>query len=210
MSGLDAPKGIRIHDGKLWVSDIDRVHCIDLKNPTEKKTIIIADAKFLNDIAIDPTGIVYVSDMITNRIHSISNNVSSVFVEGDQLEAPNGLLVQPPYLRVVGWGQGLQPDFSTKKMGSLYNINLKTKKKSKVTDPFGNLDGLEALNPKIGGFIVSDWMNGNIYRTTKSSKPILVYEGQPGTADIGHVSKEGILLVPQMKANMLTAYKTDF
>ncbi len=207
--GLDAPKGIRIHAGKLWVSDIDRVLMIDVKNPKERQVISIPGSKFLNDVAIDANGTVYVSDMMTNRIHSIEKGVASVFVEGDQLESPNGLLVQPPYLRVVGWGTGMQSDFTTKTQGSLYNINLKTKKKSKVTDAFGNLDGVEALGRQQGGFLVSDWMNGKIFRTTKSSKPTLLLDGLQGSADIGYILKSKILLVPQMKASKLTAYKVN-
>ncbi|MCX6125463.1 MAG: hypothetical protein NTV34_12055 [Proteobacteria bacterium] len=206
-SGLNAPKGIRIFKGKLWVTDIDRVVVFDVNDPKITSSIEIPSAKFLNDLAIGPDGTVYVSDMKVSRIHTIKDGKVSLFAEGSQLESPNGLLVIPPYLHVAGWGTDLQADFSTKTLGCLYNISLKTKRQTKVTEAFGNLDGLEAAGPKLQGFLVSDWKAGKIYHTGKSKIPTLILEGLEGAADIGFIAKSKILLVPEMKANRLRAYQ---
>ncbi len=53
-SGLNAPKGMRALAGKLYVSDINRVHTIDIATGKILSTVDIKDAKFLNDVAINP------------------------------------------------------------------------------------------------------------------------------------------------------------
>ena len=32
VTGLNAPKGLRSHDGTLWISDIDRVVAVDIES----------------------------------------------------------------------------------------------------------------------------------------------------------------------------------
>lgn len=205
--GLNAPKGMRSKGGKLWVSDIDRVLKFDVKTKKLEKTFDVAGAKFLNDVAIDANGNVYVSDTMTNKIHVIKGDKVEVFIEGKEVEAPNGLLVGGPYLRVVTWGTGVKEDWSAKAPGVAYNINLKTKKKTPLLEPLGQLDGIEVLNKKLGGMVVSDWVKGNVYRTSKSLKPVeTLLEGLKGAADIGYIADQNLLLVPEMGANKVTAY----
>jgi hypothetical protein len=68
VAGMDAPKGMGIFNGKLYVSDIDRVHEIDIASAKITNTYKYDSAKFLNDITIDSTGIVYVSDSNAGNI----------------------------------------------------------------------------------------------------------------------------------------------
>ena len=207
ISGLHAPKGIRVAQGVLWVSDIDRILAYRIADGKKVSDIFVPGSKFLNDVAIAKNGDVYVSDMLTSKIHRVKNgeNKATVFVEGLSWESPNGLLVQEPYLRVAAWGREIQADFSVKKPGSLYNINLATGKRSDIFAHVGNLDGLEALG-QLEGFVVSDWVSGKVYTTSKQP-PVVLLEGLKGSADVGYIQKHQILLVPEMGANKLTAYK---
>jgi outer membrane protein assembly factor BamB len=65
---LNAPKGLRSYQGTLWVTDIDRVLAIDIKTGQIKHTIAVEGAKFLNDVAVDNDGVVYVSEMHDSKI----------------------------------------------------------------------------------------------------------------------------------------------
>jgi len=203
---LDAPKGIRTFKNVLWVTDIDRVVSIDLKTAKQLQSIEIEGAKFLNDVAIAKNGDVFVSDTAGNRIHRITDGKAEVFLEGPKLEAPNGLLVQEPYLRVAGWGTGVGPDLSTTGPGSLYKVHLETKKVTFEMSALGNLDGIELGFGGVKGVFLSDWVKGVIFYTAGPLPETPLLAGIEGAADIGTIPQDELLLVPSMAANTVTAY----
>ena len=59
---LDAPKGMGVANGVLYVADISVVRMFDAKTGAPKGDVAIPGATFLNDIATGPDGKVYVSD----------------------------------------------------------------------------------------------------------------------------------------------------
>ena len=69
VEGLDAPKGLRSHDGTLWVADIDRLIGISIETGEIVSEVAIDGAVFLNDVATGDDGTVYVSDMLARIIH---------------------------------------------------------------------------------------------------------------------------------------------
>ncbi|MCD4692290.1 MAG: hypothetical protein K8R79_05210, partial [Calditrichales bacterium] len=71
---LNAPKGMGVFKGKLYVSDIDQVVEIDIDKSKILKRYEADGAKFLNDISIDKSGNVYISDMVANRIYRLKND----------------------------------------------------------------------------------------------------------------------------------------
>ncbi len=94
VTGLNAPKGLRSVDDTLWVADIDEVVAVDIRRGVITSRVRVEGAQFLNDLATDADGTVYVSDSAQSRIYMVKDGRSSVFVEGaDIVEQPNGLLV---------------------------------------------------------------------------------------------------------------------
>lgn len=206
VKGLDAPKGMRSYKGSLWVSDIDRVHEISLKEGKIKNTLSIPGSVFLNDVAVDQEGSVYVSDMIGTKIYKIQDGKHSVFAEGPDLESPNGLLVDEGNLLVAAWGLS-KADFSTKIPGRLYSLDLKTKaRKNIVPAPFANLDGLEKAK---AGFWVSDWVAGKLFLIDAKGESTLLIDGLKGPGDLAYISEKQLLIVPRMGENTVTAYNTS-
>src|SRR5690349_3713709 len=86
VKGMDAPKGMGLNDGKLYVTDIDRVHEIDTKTAKITRTYPVAGAKFLNDIAVDGAK-VYVSDSGGGSVYLIEDGKLSTFMQN--LQGPN-------------------------------------------------------------------------------------------------------------------------
>ena len=204
VTGLNSPKGLRSHGGTLWVSAVDEVVAIDIASGTIKSRISIDGAKFLNDVATGSDGTVYVSDMATSKIHRIKDGKASTFAEGDRLEHPNGLLVEGDSLVVAAWGKP-EADFSTKVPGHLYRLNLATGAKTLITSrPTGNLDGLESDGR--GGYIVSDWMAGKIFRIASNGETRLIKQFKQGAADIAYLPASQTLIVPHMLENRVQAY----
>jgi hypothetical protein len=204
VSGLNAPKGLRSHQGTLWTADIDEIVGINIETAQITSKVKVEGAQFLNDVATGSDGTVYVSDMMGNRIYALKDGKVSVFAEGEDLEYPNGLLVEGNSLVVGAWGKP-EPDFSTKIPGRIYKLDLKTKKKALVTpDPAGNFDGLESDGK--GGYIVSDYLAGKILRVSSDGKMETVTQFTPGAADIGFAAGRNLLIVPHMNENKVAAY----
>jgi hypothetical protein len=201
--GLNAPKGLRSHGGTLWVSDLDQVVGFDIATGKEKARIAIEGAKFLNDLATGPDGTVYVNDMHASKIYAIKDGKASLFAEGDDLEHPNGILVEGDSLIMCGWGTigNVEP----KTLGRLYKLDLKSKKKTLITkEPTGNLDGVESDGH--GGYIVTDWVAGKVMRIGGDGKvTLLLKHDKNGTADHAYFPKERLLVLPLMLDNKVQA-----
>jgi sugar lactone lactonase YvrE len=204
VGGLNAPKGMRDVNGRLWVSDIDEVVEIDLADAKIIRRVKVKGAKFLNDVAISGSK-VFVSDTVGNSIYVIENGKAKVFVSGDFLGHPNGLLMHQGKLVVTSWGADMKPDWSSTILGHVYSLDLKTKKQTFISkSPLGNLDGLEFDGTD---FIVSDWMSGKVYKVTSLGESTEVFSGKKGLADIGLIDGGKTLLVPSMLESKVFAKK---
>jgi sugar lactone lactonase YvrE len=204
VTGLNAPKGLRSYKGTLWTADIDEVVGIDIATGRVASKLKIDGAQFLNDVAVGDDGTVYVSDTMLSKIYAVKDGKAAVFAEGDDIEYPNGLLVDGDRLIVAGWGKP-EADFTTKVPGRLFALDLKTKKKTLITPrPFGNIDGLE-LDGR-GGYIITDYQKGLLVHVTSNGESKTLKEFKPGTADLAFVPGRNIAIVPHMNENKIVAY----
>lgn len=205
VTGLNAPKGLRACQGTLWTADLDDVVGVDVASGRVTARVKIAGAQFLNDVACDTGGTVYVSDMMANRIYAVKNGKADVFAEGAQLEFPNGLLVEGDRLIVAGWGSQPKADFTTDVPGHLFALNLQTKAKTLITRmPVGNLDGVESDGR--GGYVVSDYIAGRLFQVSSTGESREIGRFGAGAADIGVVPDADLVVVPHMNDNKVAAY----
>lgn len=194
ITGLNAPKGMAMYKGKLYVADLDVIHAIDVATAKIIETVTIPDAIFLNDIAIDKKGMIYVSDTRTNKIHQIANGKSNVYL--DQVTAANGIKFINNELHVLSGSQLLKFD--------------KHKNKKVIAEGLEKSgDGLESLGN--GDFIVTCWA-GIIYHIQKNGTKhkLLDVQGIMNTADICYDGTNKMLYVPTFNANSVIAYKVQF
>ena len=204
VTGLNAPKGLRGCQGTLWTADLDEVIGIDIESGSISSRVTVPDAQFLNDVACGPDGTVYVSDMFANRIHAIQGDTLSLFAEGEQLEWPNGLLVEGSQLVVGGWGQP-GADFTTEVPGRLFTLDLATKEKTLITpEPFANIDGVESDGR--GGYIITDWVAGKVLQVGGDGEVRELRTFEPGTADHAFLPEGNVLILPHMSENRIGAY----
>ncbi|MER8765328.1 MULTISPECIES: ATP/GTP-binding protein [unclassified Mesorhizobium] len=205
--GMDAPKGMAIVGGKLYVADLTHVRVVDLASGKLTSTIDVPNAVFLNDMTADASGKVYVTDMLADTIYRIDRDRPELFVRDAALASPNGIFADGGRLIVASWGKGIKPDFSTAEPGGLLSVDLATKAVSPLTgaEKFANLDGVVAIG---GSIYATAYMTGTLYRYKAGSAPQVVATFKPGSADIGTDGRSTIF-VPLMNEGEVSALGLD-
>ena len=199
--GMDDPKGLAMIGDKLYVADKNRVLEVSTDGTWQVYGAQMAfpgTPVFLNDIATDKLGNLYVSDSGDLKsgglIYKIAKGGAPITVIADSknpdILAPNGLLFE-------GRNNLLSVDFES---GILYRVNLSTGATSKIAEGFGGGDGM--VKTKAGKIIISDWKNGKIYELV-AGKARLMKDGYKAAADIAITNDGKYLMVPDMKAGEL-------
>jgi hypothetical protein len=202
VTGLNAPKGMRVHGDTLWVSDIDELVAINRKTGKVEKRITADGAKFLNDVAVSKDGTVYVTDTRASRVYSCDGEKCTLVAEGEAMENPNGCLVHEGKLLVGGFGSGGDNPV----LGHLFVLDPKTKEKTLLTkETVAHIDGLESDGQ--GGFVISDWLLGKVSHIGKDGKVTTLLELGQGTADIAYLPEQKLLILPRMLDNKVEAYE---
>ena len=191
VTGLNAPKGMAAKDNLLYVSDIDHLVIIDIAKAKVISRIAAEGAVFLNDVAVNPAGDVFVSDTRINKIYQLKNGKLDVFLEN--VVNANGLAFVKSRM-LVGAGKELQQVDKDKTI-------------SVITSGFAeNIDGIEPVAKKT--FVVSCWP-GLVYLVTNGKLTQLIDSraDKINTADIGFVPGKKLVLVPNFFKNTVTAYQ---
>lgn len=205
-SGLNAPKGLAIVGDLLYVADIDTLRVFDVMNGKQVASYIAPAAKFLNDVAADSDGNVYVSDFLDDAIYRLADGDFALWVKDVALQEPNGLLAEDGRLVVGAWGE-MTDGFATEVPGHLKTIDLKTRAIASLGSgkAVGNLDGVESDDN--GNYFVSDWYNGGLFRIDASGNADKLLTLEQGSADIGVIPAKNLVLVPMMKNGTVRAYQ---
>ncbi|MBS1952331.1 MAG: periplasmic ATP/GTP-binding protein [Cytophagales bacterium] len=194
VEGLDAPKGMGLHNGKLYVADISKVTEIDIATGKIVNHFDVEGAKFLNDITVTSKGVVYISDTQTGKIHSLISGKIATYYESAELNGVNGLLSEGNDLYVVNFTNGKNYKLSQDKKLSLFA----------TTAP-----GADGVVPFRQGYLVSSW-NGEIDHVSNKGVTTQLLDTKNkkiNSADIDYDAKTKTLFVPTFYANSIMAYE---
>lgn len=206
ITGLDAPKGLALRKGKLYVADIDQLVEIDVKDGKILKKYPAKDAVFLNDVVASNDDQVFVSDTGTNTIWRLADGKFEVWLKDDKLTGPNGLLIQGDQMIVAGFGK--MGANGPEGPGPLLSVALADKSIKIIGDALGNLDGLEALDAT--HFLITDYMAGGLFSAdAETGKMEKILPLPSGSADLTYIPASKTVLIPLMNDNKLVAYKLD-
>ena len=207
VSGLNAPKGLGLRNGTLYAADINQVAEIDIETGKVLNTHEAPGAAFLHDVAVHKDGRVFISDMLENQIWVLEDGTLSLWLDSSALDHPNGLLAEDGRLVVASWGKP-NNDFSTEVPGTLVAVDYKTKNVTKIgKEPVGNLDGVEPDGK--GGFLVTDWFNGGLYRFAPDGRSKKLLDLNKGSADLLVTDGGTLAIIPMMLDNKVSAYKVQ-
>jgi glucose/arabinose dehydrogenase len=141
--GLDAPKGIALVGDLLYVADINDIVVIAAADGSLLRRIAAPGARFLNDLAVTPDGLVLAADSDTRRIYALRDGAAEIWLKHDLLESANGLLPEPERVIV------------TTMAGRLLAIDIETRAISVLAEGLGDADGVALLGD--GRYLVSEW-----------------------------------------------------
>jgi sugar lactone lactonase YvrE len=199
---LNAPKGMAIAQGTLYVADITAVRMFDRRTGRFKGSIDIPGATFLNDLAAGPDGSIYLTDSGlkpdfspsgTDAVYRITpdGKVDTVAKRTD-LKGPNGITLRSDGRLVI---------VNFAKPGQVVVMGLNGQALRTWTLPAGQLDGVEALPD--GSLLVSSWETSTVYRVTADGTATAAVENVPSPADIGYDRKRNRVLIPLFTKNQI-------
>jgi sugar lactone lactonase YvrE len=201
VEGLNAPTGLGIHDGRLWVTERRNLTEVDLETGGIVNRYPIPDVDFPNDLAIDGEGNIYISDTrpsshIDSRIYRFKDGRFEVWLS-DGIVRANGLYVHGDYLLVGNTGDG-----------KLKAVHLRDKTVEDVVSlGVGVVDGIRVDNR--GNYLVSHW-EGQTYVISPSGEVVEIldtmYEGV-NAADFEYIRERSLLVVPTFVDNRVVAYR---
>ena len=197
--GLNAPKGSGIWQNKFYVTDIDELVEIDIETDEIINKYPAENAVFLNDITVDDSGHVYISDMSSENsvIYIFSNGKLEVWLKDEQIVQPNGLFFEKGKL-LVGTGDGF-----------LKNIDLADKSIITFAETGFGIDGVQGDGK--GNFLVSDWQGRTAFvSSTGEVKELMnTADSKINSADIEFIPEKQLLLLPTFFDNRVVAYMLE-
>lgn len=206
VTGLSSPKGIEIHDDKLFIADVKELVVIDLEKAQISARYPAPDTILLNGIATTNNQ-VFVSDWMGNAIYTLGDHGLELWFQDKALDNPNGLYVKEGYLYVGSWGTNPKPDFSTETTGGLKRISLKTKKLEHLTDgkQWMNLDGLHAGENNT--WLATDFIKGDLLVINTEGDITRREKLAPSAADFFYNKQKNLVVVPFLMGNKVVAYR---
>jgi len=202
---LDAPKGLAIVRGTLYVADISVVRTFDARTGAPRGDIPVPGSTFLSDLVAGSDGKLYLTDAGppqgefdgsgTEAVYVIKGNRAHVLARGSELGRPDGLAwsAEGPVVSPFGTDE-------------IYRLDAHGKRQDVTKLPAGGLAGIVKLGD---GFLVASWQTSTIYRGKLGGTFQVALSGQKSPADIGYDTKRSRLLVPHFTEGTVEAFALE-
>ena len=189
---VNAPKGMAVKDGTLYVADVDEVVTFNAETGHDRDAIRVPGALFLNDMTVWD-GKVLVSDSGLSKIVDVSTGAPVTFLEDERLGGVNGLL-----------GDGDRLLVTTMNTGSLLSVS-KDGTITEIAKGMANADGV-GLVPG-GGWLTSSWP-GEIHYVAPDGTVTTLLDTQAASTLQNDLTVFGdTVIVPNMNPGTVTAWK---
>ena len=196
---LHAPKGMAIRGDTLYVADIDCVKLFVRTTAAPAGEICIQGATFLNGVAVDAAGTIYVTDSGLNPDFTPNGTdgvwrftpggETSRMARGEQLGGPNGIAFDDEGAYVV-----------TFRTGEVYQIGPAGQRTVVVPGTSTEqLDGIAFTGD--GGYLYSSWGHRAVHWVDDAGASTVLLENVESPADIGFDAQRRRVLVPLFTPN---------
>jgi hypothetical protein len=207
VAGLDDPKGLALANGRLYVGDEPAMAEIDIAAGKIIALHAPADGKgIFNDCTADAAGNVYVCSGRLGTVFRLSAGKFEPWYKLDKAKTGglNGLKAEADRLLLGGWS--VAGADGKEQLGHISTVAYADQKLGRLGDqPVCHVDGLEPDGK--GGYTVTDWQTGDVLHVSAEGKPTPMMKLGQGTADHTYLIGQKLLIIPQMKENLLRAYR---
>jgi hypothetical protein len=194
---LNAPKGMAISGGVLYVADIDCVRRFDAASGAPQGEVCVDGASFLNDVAAHPDGGVLVTDSGldgafaptgTDAVYHISGDRIAPVVRDAALGAPNGVTMAKGLAYVA-----------TFMSGDVFTVDSTGARATVLHVDGGQFDGIEVLDD--GRVLASNWATSCVHQVDTDGTLTCLVSDVEAPADIGLDRGRNRVLIPLFNAN---------
>ena len=207
VTGLDSPKGLALANGRLYVGDDKDLVEIDPATGTVVARHAPADGPgSFNDCTADAAGNVYV---FSNRLGTLFRLGGGKFepwfkVDRARTGGLNGLKAEADRLLLGGWS--LRGADGQEQAGHLSFVTFAEPRLGRLGDqPIGRIDGIEPDGR--GGYLVTDWLAGDVLSVTADGRPTVILQLGRGTADHAYLIDRQLLVIPHVIDHKVRAYR---
>jgi hypothetical protein len=200
ISGLERPTGAALFKNTLYVVTRKNLVEVDVESGKIFKKHLIPEAKFPNDVAIDPSGDAFISDSQRNVIYKFKSGEFEIWMEGDEIKDPNGLFIEKGRLIFGNSGDGCfkAVSLADKQINTLLCV--------------GRGSIMDGIRPDgEGNYLIGDW-NGRLFLLFRSGEKIELLnsiEAKLNLADFEFVKEKNLLIIPTLGGNRVLAYEIN-
>ena len=195
---LHSPRGMYIVGDTLWAADFDAVRGFDRHTGKPLATVDFSklDNGFLNDVAADATGAIYVTDTGKNKVYRVRGGPTLV-VSDSALGGPNGITWDASNNRFL-----ILP-FNGSHTIQAWTPGTTTLVPA-LTDPASKFDGIEVLSG--GRVLASSQADSSLHLFVNGTGRSFIKVGGP-PADIAIDTKRNRVAVPIVAMNRVEIYQ---
>ncbi len=200
VTGLARPTGLALFEDKLYAADRQGLVEVDTGTAKIIRKYPIADVGFPNDVAIHPSGDIYISDSQKNVIFRFKDGAIEAWLESDEILDPNGLCAEKERL-IVG----------TSRDGCFKSVSYADKSIQTVLRLGAGaiMDGVKPYGQ--GQFLMGDW-TGRLFLVEESGESVELLNTQEAAiniADFEYIPEKKLLVIPTLAGNEVIAYSLE-
>jgi len=197
VTGLRNPNGLAVQGERLWVAEPGAIVEVDIAGARIVARHDVPGARLLNGIAVGPGGEVYASDSRRGVIVRLAGGRVEDWLDGPEVQAPNGLCVRGGELLVVTMGDGRLKavDLASRRVRALARFAA------------GSIDGVKVDGD---GSVLVSLLDGHVYRVAPSGEvSTLIDFSAVGTPTSGFdiVPETHTLVICTWTGNRVLAYR---
>ncbi len=207
VTGFDNPKGLVLVGGHLYVGDDKDLVEIDVAAGKVSNRYAPDDGPGdFNDSTADAEGNVYVCSGRLGTVFRLHAGKFEAWYKLDKAKTGglNGLKAEKDRLLLGGWS--VRGADGKEQVGHISTVAYPDRALGRLgSEPICHIDGLEQDGQ--GGYVVSDWLTGDVLHVSADGKPTPIMKLVQGTADLTYLPAAKLLIIPSMNENLLRAYR---
>ena len=198
VEGLTAPTGMCIFGDKLYAAERDNLVEINAATGGIIERYPVPDTKFINDLAVDENGTVYISESGNSKIYKFTGSDFEEFLSENEVSKPNGITIADNKLLIGNSGTGC-----------VLSVNLSNREIETLGcfESARFIDGLRSFSND--EYIISDWKGQTSILTNSGDITELLNTTNKKiySADLEYITDKNILLIPTFYDNRVVAYR---